>query len=272
MEARRIESSDGLRLAVDVHGEGPAVLLVHGLGFNRDRWSAQVQAFDAAGFQVVTFDLRGCGDSDMPAAAYDIATLSADVESIREDLGLESFGLIGHSLGGMVALDYTLKHPDRVRTLALASTTCHNGRRASALGSTISKLSDLGFDAAMADPQISAEIEALCASVSIYVPAIIEPLKRITAEPNRARSLQWRATVGWSVRGRIGEIGCPTLVMHGLADMLMPLQAGQRLHEGISGSRWVAVPGAGHNLPVKRPDEFNASVLDFLADTYRHTP
>jgi pimeloyl-ACP methyl ester carboxylesterase len=266
-ETLRIETSDGLSLAVDVSGEGTAVMLVHGLGFNRERWSAQVEAFTAAGFQVIALDLRGCGESDMPTDPYDIPTLSADVERVREHLALETFHLIGHSLGGMVALDYTLAYPERVRTLTLASTTCHNGRRASALGSTISKLSDLGFEAAMADPVVAAEIDALCASVAIYVPAILEPLKRITAEPNRSRSLQWKATVGWSVRWKIAEITCPTLVMHGLADMLMPLRAGEKLHEGIAGSRWVAIAGAGHNIPVKHAEQFNASVLDFLAQS-----
>jgi pimeloyl-ACP methyl ester carboxylesterase len=164
----------------------------------------------------------------------------------------------------MVALQYAFDHMDTVQSICLASTSCHNGRRASALGHLLSGISEVGFDAAMENPQIQQALEGLAGSVARYAPEILEPLRRVTQEPDRARSLAWRSTAGFSVRARIGELTCPAVVMHGSADMLMPFAAGKRLGEGLPNCRWIPVDGAGHNLPVKQPEIFNEALLGLL--------
>lgn len=260
----RVDAGDGTSLAVTTAGTGPAVLLVHGLGFDRTCFDAAVAAVVARGGRAIAPDLRGCGASDMPAEPYDIATLAADLDGVRGALGLERFRLVGHSLGGMVAQRYVLDHPERVDALFLASTACHMGRRASALGRTLSILAEHGFDAAMADPELAAEVEELCRAVAPYAPAVLEPLKKVTARPDRARALAWRATVGFSVRSAIAAVRCPTTVMHGTRDLLIPFRAGELLAATIPGARFDAVPGAGHNLPVRAPERFADAVCAML--------
>ena len=262
----RVATADGLILHGDDTGSGPPVLLVHGLGFHRARWQAQVDALLAAGFRVIRFDLRGFGDTPIPPEPYDIPTLASDVEQVRVAAGVDTLHLVGHSLGGMVALEYALAHPERLRSLTLASTTCHNGRRASAIAEVMSALSQRGFDAAMADPQTAQIVEALASSVAQYSPALLEPLRKITLEPAPERALAWRALIHFSHRWRLQELTCPVLVLHGTADMLMPHRAGEKMAEGITGCRWRSVPGAGHNLPVKHAEVFNEALLSMVQD------
>ena len=259
-----VRTFDGLDLAVDVHGTGTPVLLVHGLGFTRTKWVAQVEMLVAENCCVTTFDLRGFGDSELPKDDYNIETLAKDVEAVRGAVGFDQFHLVGHSLGGMVALSYALDHLDRILSVCLASTSCHNGRRASALGHLLSRVSELGFDAAMDDPQIQAALETLTGSVAKYVPSLLEPLRKVTQEPDRARALAWKSTAGFSVRHRMSELCRPAVVMHGAADMLMPYAAGIRLGEALPDCRWIPIEGAGHNLPVRRAEIFNEALLSLI--------
>ena len=87
----------------------------------------------------------------MPSAPYDVETLSGDLERVREALGIEQLHLVGHSLGGMVAQQYALRRPERLCSLVLASTSNHNGRRASLLARVMARLCAEGFDVAMAE-------------------------------------------------------------------------------------------------------------------------
>ncbi|HLK39240.1 MAG TPA: alpha/beta hydrolase, partial [Polyangiaceae bacterium] len=114
---------DGTRLVWESAGEGPVVLLVHGIGSSRRKWEPQVAPLVALGYRVLRFDLRGFGDSTTPAAPHEMRHFSGDLAALVEALDLGRFHLVGHSLGGMIAQQFALDHPGRVRTLALASTT-----------------------------------------------------------------------------------------------------------------------------------------------------
>ena len=85
-----------------------------------------------------------------------------------------------------------------------------------------------------------------------------------TADP--ARAYAWHATVGYSTRERLAEIHCPSLVLHGTRDMIIPYVAGQLLHDGLTGSEWVSFKGAGHNISVECESVFNEALLSFLQD------
>ncbi len=273
-------SPDGLRLAAECSGKGTAVVLVHGLGFGRKRWASQAEMLSNAGFQVLSYDLRGFGDSDPATAKFDIDVLATDLEAVREAAGLEQFHLVGHSLGGMCAQQYTLAHPERVASLVLASTTSHSGQRGSAYGAALSHLARHGFDKAMeddsfrskvewaveflADPTVRAELNG---TISEELPSgerLLRMIKRMTQEADPARSYAWHATVGFTTRARLHEIQCPSMVLHGTKDMIIPYVAGQLLHEGLSGSEWMSFKGAGHNISMECETVFNEALLSFL--------
>ena len=264
-ETRFATVADGTRIAWDESGTGDPVLLVHGLGSSRRRWSVLVPALAEAGYRALRLDLRGFGESSPPERPSGMDELLSDLEACVEAMQLDRFHLVGHSLGGMLAQRYAVQHPERVRSLVLASTTSHNGRRASAFARAMVLFSEHGFDHVLSDIP---EIRSVLAEA---FPGMDEPpleMLRIGVEkPNPARANAWRACVGFSLKDRLSEIGCPVLVMHGSADPLIPFVAGKLVHEAIPGSRFIEESGAGHSLPTERAESFNRAVLEFLSGT-----
>lgn len=280
-----VRTDDGLRLVVERHGASGAapVLLVHGLGFSREAWAPQVAALTGAGHGVISWDLRGFGDSDRPGERYGMERLVADLEAVQVGLELEAFHLVAHSMGGMLAQRYVLAHPERVRSLVLASSSAHSGRRGSAYGQALADMSRLGYEQAMQDPRLKATLDLVLQFLADpevrrqldgslpegELPSgerFLAWIQKLTREPNPARAFAWEVTVGFSTRHDLDRIRCPALVMHGSADLIIPYVAGELLHAGLPDSRWRSFAGAGHNLPRERADEFNAALLGFLAE------
>lgn len=110
-----------------VQGRGPALYMVHGIGSRKVTWDGLIPHL-APHFACVTYDLRGHGDSPVPAPPYSLNDLVDDLEALRKDLGHEQIHVIGHSLGGMIGPAYARVHPHRVRSLGLLSTAA--GRNA----------------------------------------------------------------------------------------------------------------------------------------------
>ncbi len=266
--AFQVTTCDGQELSCARAGSGQVVMLVHGLGFRKKHWVHQVTALVNAGFTAVSFDLRGFGGSPLPDHAYDMAQLARDLEAVREHVGVECFHLVGHSLGGMVAVEYALTQPDRLESLTLASTTAHNGTRAQNFSRMMARLSREGSSVALADADFHAEVKAMMGNVVRYVAAedMMPVLARMTAKPNLARCYAWLASSTFSRRKQISEILCPTFVMHGSADPIMPYAAGLLIHLGLPGSRWLPFYEGGHDLPRENSDEFSGALVSFLSE------
>ena len=113
--------SSAIDCAYSVAGNGPPLILIHGIGAARDAWRFMTPLLEAR-FTVITYDLRGHGESPMPEGEFNLDDLVADLERLRERLELESMHLAGHSLGGMIGPRYALHYPERVRSIGLYST------------------------------------------------------------------------------------------------------------------------------------------------------
>jgi 3-oxoadipate enol-lactonase len=254
---------DGTRLAWDAAGSGPTVLFVHGIGYTRRKWEPQIAPVAGAGYRVVRFDLRGFGESETPGGTYTMVHFLDDLVRFSDQLGVDRFHLVGHSLGGMIAQRYSLEHASRVETLTLVSTTSHNGRRGSAFARLMVLFAERGFDAVMADVAVRQEAESVLAEAfGAAVPLTM--LRRGLEEPSAARANAWRACIGFSAKDELSLIACPALVLHGTADTLIPFKAGELVGEAIPGARFVREEGAGHSLPKERADSFNRELIDFL--------
>lgn len=262
----QVITDDGQPVACDRVGAGDVVILVHGLGFRKKHWQHQMEALVDAGYTAVSFDLRGFGDSPLPDFPYDMARLASDLDAVRGHVNADRFHMVGHSLGGMVAVEYALTHPDRLVSLTLASTTAHNGSRAQKFSRMMARLSREGSGVALADPVFRAEAEAMMGSVVQYVAVkdMMPILASITERPNPARALAWLASASFSRRSQIADIACPTFVMHGSSDPMMPYAAGLLIHLGLPGSRWLPFYEGGHDLPRENREEFSAALVDFL--------
>jgi pimeloyl-ACP methyl ester carboxylesterase len=271
-----VSTSDGVRLAYDDQGAGDAVLLVHGLGLSRTRWRAQVLALVDAGYRAITFDLRGFGESDPPPGRYEMPRLVADLTELTQALGLQPLHLVGHSLGGMICQLFTMENPTAVTSLCLASSTSHQGRRSAVLAQVMVRISEMGFDAFIADPDARAFGERALAEV---FPDGAPPLEyfrmRDLERPNISHAHAWATTADFSTKDRLDQIRCPVLILHGRTDPLIPFKVGGWLHEGLPGSRFVPLDG-GHSIQVEAAHEFNAALLEFLRGLRgglgRHSP
>jgi len=254
----------GLRIAAQSHGEGPPVMLVHGLGFTSQLWRGQSEQLQAAGFRVISYDLRGFGSSELPPSPYEMEDLSADLDAVRTAAGCDAVHLVAHSMGGMVALRYAVDHPERVSSLFLVSTTAHNGRRASAFARVMSMLSERGFEETQRDPERWQQAVDTIADVIPFTGPVMDVLRKLTEKADPSRSLAWRAIASFTVKEKVSSLSCPTLVMHGDCDPNIPFAAGKLLHEAIVGSTWQPVEGAKHNLPIEHAELFSAQLLSFL--------
>lgn len=244
---------------VELHYEstgahGAPVLLVMGLGMNATGWWRTVPVL-AERFRVLSFDNRGVGRSGRPPGPYSTAQMADDAVAVLDAADEASAHVYGISLGGMIAQEIALRHPDRVRALILGATTPGGTRAAPADAET------LAFFQRRAD--MPAE-EAVWASVPYNYAArtwrdhgervaqdIAQRLRfPIEPEPYRA---QLAAALGHDALDRLGGVQAPTLVVHGEEDRMVPPANARLLADAIPGAELETLPGAGHLYPTDEP-------------------
>ena len=225
-----------------------------------EMWDDQFDLF-ARDFRVIRFDARGFGRSSPYGAPY---TYHDDLHALLQRLGVKRAALVGLSLGGRVAIDYTLEHPDMVSALVLAGPG----------------LSGFAWDTTP-DPTTPRMIEAWKARDSVQVALIwletgyMKPAMRDSALARRLRALTVRNASMWmqpdSERvlnppaiGRLGALRAPTLVVLGERDVRDIHRIVDTLVKTIPGSRRVVIPDVGHMPNMEKPAEFNRIVLEFL--------
>ena len=249
--------------AYEVDGQGPAVVLVHGMGLNRAMWQWLVPAL-TPDFQVLSYDLLGHGESAEPEGRPDLRTFSAQIVELLDHCGLTRAAVAGFSLGGMIARRFALDHPDRLSALAiLHSAHDRSAAERAAIGRRVEKVNRSG-PAAMVD----------------------EALARWFTDDFRAREPETMALVrGWMAANRrqvyapiyrvlaeddaelaepIAKIRCPTLVMTGAEDFGNSPDMAQRLAAAIPGARVAILPGLRHMALAEDPAAFNAPLVSFL--------
>ncbi len=260
----RVKVND-IEIYYEVRGRGEPLVLIMGLGAHTKGWDMQVPAFSRE-FRVVAFDNRGAGHSDKPAMHYTIPLFADDTAGLMDALGIEAAHVYGQSMGGLIAQELALRHPERVRTLVLGSTLC--GGRDSVAPATehISRLVALNG----MDPVEAAEKGLpLLYSEEFIAQKREELIQRSLAEahlrpPPDAFSRQMLAAMHHTTCDRLSQIRCPTLVIAGSDDKIVPAANSRILAERIPGARLVVLPKAGHGYLVECAEESNAVVLDFL--------
>lgn len=267
-----------VNLAVDVVGRGKPLVLMHG-GPGLDHVSLTPFRELADRHTIILYDHRCNGRSTGPVTSMTWENLTADADALREELGFERWAVLGHSFGGQVALEYTLRYPERVSRLVLLD-TAGDVRWSQEHGAEV--LADRGFDrktVAVARRFYSGRIapkDFVRASIRL-LPAYDHRFSLLRLARQMLEG-GWRAEMrpealefggqmmrGWSVMDRLGEIRAPTLVISGHDDFLFPPESQAQLAAGISNSRLRIIERAGHNPQSERPAETLAAVADFLA-------
>jgi 3-oxoadipate enol-lactonase len=253
----------GVSLAVDVRGEGPAVLFVHGYPLDRTIWAHQLDTLQ--GFRRIAPDLRGMGQSDAPDLGYGMSIYADDLAALLDNLGVDQVVLCGHSLGGYIGFEFLRRWRRRVRALVLIDTRAEpdspEGRRSRDVFAALAK-----------ERGAAAIAEAM-------LPKLLAP-DTLTSSPEVAERV--RAVIaGLPVSGIVGALAAmrdrsdstpllptladlPTLVLVGEADQATPPEEARRMAGAIPGARLVVIPGAGHLPPVERPAATTRALQEFL--------
>jgi pimeloyl-ACP methyl ester carboxylesterase len=260
--AERIATSGGVRIAYDVRGTGPPLLLVHGLGYARWGWEPVVDAFGDR-FTVVSFDNRGVGVSDAPPGPYRVRELAEDAVAVLDDAGIERTHVVATSLGGMVGQELALEWPERVDRLVLVCTTPGIGGYPMP-AQTVRLLMDVSM------LPIEERLRRLVEN-ALGSPPDPELVERIVAHrlasPQAAGAWQAQAAAGaaYDALDRLERITAPTLILHGTADVVVDPRNAKLLASRIPGAQLELFSGGGHIFFWEEPERFVQVVSDFLA-------
>jgi pimeloyl-ACP methyl ester carboxylesterase len=254
----------GSRLHVDVEGDGPVVLLMHGLGGSARNWGPQVRALRSR-YRVVRFDARGHARSEAPSdpEAYEPEAFVADVGRVLDQVGATRATVGGLSMGAGVALRFALAHPERVTALVLAAFPA--SRAGAGFASVALAFADAierrGLEAAGAefvwgdDSRLDSAGRLVKQGFLEHQPhALVATLRKLAAAQPGVEELA----------PALAELRVPALVVVGAEDR-GSLEPSRKLAAAIANARLVVVPGAGHVVNLQAPKEFNAALLEFLA-------
>jgi 3-oxoadipate enol-lactonase len=257
-----VAENNGVGIYWEETGQGEPILLIMGLGWASCMWH-RTRAILAAKYRVITFDNRGVGRSEVPPGPYPIATMAADAAAVLGAAGIERAHIYGLSMGGMIAQEFTLHHPLRVKSLILGCTAAGGPAALQPAPEVIQVLMRRGMT-----PQES--IEAI--DPFIYDSGTSREL----IEQDRKLRLEWYPTaegylnqlqgiMAWEAYGRLPQIGAPTLVIHGESDQLIPAANGKLIAGRIPQAKLVMIPRASHIFHTDQPKMTHETVLDFLS-------
>jgi 3-oxoadipate enol-lactonase len=258
---------DGIDIAYWVVGEGTPILLITGLGTPAASWYVLPSLLADQGYKVIVVDNRDCGKSSpCEGVDYGIADMAEDAMAVLDEVGIDQTYLFGISMGGMIAQELALNHPERVKKLILVATS--PGRPAS-IPPDASVLSE------MFAPVPSESVEEGLARFlgKLMGPGFAEQNWDLLLRTARARvrhgsnsesfSRQWQAILGFSAWDRLPKLDVPTLIIHGRADPLVPFGNGELLASRITGAELVALDGVGHFVPLEAPGETFGAIARF---------
>lgn len=260
----------GCQLADDLRGDGSPVLLIQGVGVQGDGWRPQVDAL-AARHRCLWFDNRGMGRSQPVGAPLSIELMAEDARKLLDVQGWDSAHVVGHSMGGPIALALALSARSRVRSLSLL---CTFSRGAVATRPSPAMLW-LGLRS-----RIGTRRQRRHAFLQIVMPAAAIAASDRDALAERLGKLfghdlalqppivmrQLAALRRFDATPRLGSLsGLPTLVVSATHDRIAPPSAGRALAAGIPGARYVEIADAGHGVPIQCADRINALLLEHFA-------
>lgn len=254
----------GARLAYEIQGAGPDVVLVHAGIADRRMWGAQVTAL-APRYRVIRYDARGFGDSVQPEGRF---SRSGDLAALLGALGVTRAALVGASMGGATSLDFTLEHPEMVAGLALVAPSI-GGRTPPAFLQAYWDEEDAAI--ARGDLDAATEVnlrlwvdglrrtpEQVDQAVRAQVAAMQRHAYDVARDDAEEQRLDPPAIT------RLAEMRAPVLVLTGDLDLPDKLAVADELVAAISGARQQVIPGGAHMVNMERPAAFNAALLAFL--------
>ncbi len=246
-------------------GQADPLLLIMGLGANATSWEMQVPDFSRE-YQVIAFDNRGAGRTDKPQSPYTMSQMAEDAIGLLDHLEIGPAHVFGMSMGGMIAQELALRHPQRVRALVLGGTMA-GGPNAVMAGR---QLMQQWASTALLPQEQAIEKGLQFLYSEDFIAKNKERLMKRALElghlqaPLDALQRQVMAVVQFNAYDRLADISAPTLIITGEDDKIVPSENSRILAERIPGAELVELEGVGHGFLGELPAEANSIVLAFL--------
>jgi len=255
--------NQGARIYWDQQGNGEPILLIMGLGYTSDMWY-RIRLRLAEHYRTLACDNRGVGRSDVPPGPYSILLMASDAAAVLDAAQVESAHVFGVSMGGMIAQEFALQYPRRVRSLILGCTA--------AGGPTAVRAEPEATQMLKGRPAMTPEQAIEAAIPFIYDSAT--PRERIDEDiairrpwfqRAEAYTAQLQGILAWESYSRLPGIHSPTLVIHGESDRLVPPGNASLIAEGIPGAKLVMIPHASHIFLTDQTEAAQGAIHTFLA-------
>ncbi|UIP01348.1 alpha/beta hydrolase (plasmid) [Halobaculum sp. CBA1158] len=263
--------NDGVAVAYERRGRDPTdaetVVLCEGLGYGRWMWNWQADAL-ADDYHVIVWDNRGTGESDVPEGPYSIDDMAGDLGAVLDEAGVESAHVVGASMGGMVAQRFALRD-DRAASLTLLCTSPGGPDAVPTPDATLERMFSVPDDA---DEREAIRYKMEPAVSDGFIEANEGLIERIvdwrldSDAPPRAREAQAAAVRAFDAGDDLADLTLPTLVAHGTADRVLPVENGELLASAIPDAESEFVEGGSHLFFIEDAARVNDRIASFLAD------
>lgn len=250
-----------IELYYEIHGVGEPLLLIHGLGSSSRDWEMQTDFF-TQNYQVITIDVRGHGKSGKPPGPYSVPLFAEDTAKLLQALGVSPAHILGISLGGMIALQLGISHPEVVKSLIIVNSTPE------LIARTLKEWLVIWQRILIVRLMGLRKMGEVLGKRFFPFPEQDE-LREIFierwAENDKPAYLEaMKAVIGWSVVDQLEEIRCPTYVIGADGDYF-PTEKKESYVRLIPGAELRVIEDSRHALPAEKPTEFNAVVQAFLS-------
>jgi 3-oxoadipate enol-lactonase len=257
---------NGVELAFELRGIGAPIVMIHGAQGDQTMFAGLAATF-AEKYRVVTFDQRGSGLSEKPDVPYSMAMLADDTAALMDHVGIAQAHVIGVSMGGMIAQELVLRHPQKVRSVVLGCTTAGGSTAVRAGGTALA-------NAYSTQPMTAEERGKALAEAAFSKGYLAQHPEVITSmiESRRQRPIdstafarRMKAAADHDTYDRLPQIKCPTLVIAGADDALIDPENSFIVTNRIEGANMVIFEPAGHCFWLEQPEQTHTAIADFLA-------
>ncbi len=252
----------GARIYWDEEGSGAPLLMIMGLGWTSHAWHRSRPVLSKK-YRTIALDNRGVGRSEAPAGPYSMAQMAADAAAVQNAARVNAAHVFGVSMGGMIAQEFALQFPKKVRSLILGCTAAGGPDAVRAEQEVLQVLMTRGQDPdAFAKAMAPFIYNAGTSAQQIEEDTAVRRKWYPSADGYFA---QLQGIMAWEAYGRLAQISAPTLVIHGENDRLVPPENARMIAARIPGAKLTILPQASHIFTTDQPDAAHGAILEFLA-------
>ncbi len=255
-------NSEGARIFYQIRGQGEPLVLLMGFGADGNTWEKHVAEYEKH-FRCILIDNRGVGSSDQPKGPYSTALMAEDAFAVMRDAGVENARVAGISMGGAIAQELALRHPEAVKSLVLISTWSRFDNYATTVYENLKRIRRV------ASPSAFTELLQLWIFAPPYYEGHLDELREDQANADGRQSQdgfegQLDACIRHDATDRLSGIRVPTMITVGEMDIFTPPAFSDVLHAGIKGSEYARFPTGGHVHHWEDLERFNSVTTRFL--------